>query len=372
MRASAVRSALAAVLVIATTAAASAARADCEPCAAAARSVPRYAFAVTKPGREMLLQAARHTNMVFALASARACGWDSLGTAPGYRVVTTSADTLALWRAALEQLAAGGGAPGDSAGALGLTLLSALDRAAAHPVRMRTEASGRLVREKGRVWLKGCGAPLEVQGAGADSLASSEGAPVWLQGECRSSGSLTYGGGHALARPRIDLFVMSRCPFARRLEAHLASELARRGAADTPLISVHYLLYWDPAATGETRVESLHGTAERLEDGVQILLRDTQPRHFWPYLRLRASSDEPWEVLAQQAGVGWQAIEAIRRRLERDLDGLLLAEHRSVLRDDPHVTGSPTVYWQGVEVEGLSKVPGFKAPSEPATEKCVN
>jgi hypothetical protein len=287
-------------------------------------------------------------------------------------MATTSADTLALWRAALEKLAAGGGAAGDSAGALGMALLAAIDRAEAHPVRMRTEATGRLVREKGRAWLRGCAAPLEVTGAGADSLASAEGTPVWLQGECRGAESLEFRGAHALARPRIDLFVMGHCPFARRLEAHLAEQLAKRSAAEMPVIAVHYLMFWDPEKAPESRAASLHGDAERVEDGVQMLLRDTQPQHFWPYLRLRAKSDEDWEVLAQRAGVPWQAIEGMRRRLARDLDAMLLAEHRQVLRDFPKIAGSPTVFWQGVEVAGIERVPGFLAPAESSKEKCQN
>jgi hypothetical protein len=329
-------------------------------------------FAVSPAGREMLMQAARRTNMVFTLATARACAWDSLATPPGYHVATTSADTLALWRAALEKLAAGGGASGDSAGALGMSLLAGIDRAEAHPVRMRTEVTGRLVREKGRLWLRSCGAPLEVTGAGADSLASTEGAPVWLQGECRSSESIEFRGGHTLAQPRIDLFVMGHCPFARRLEGHLAEQLAKRGAAGTPVIAVHFLLFWDPDRAPETRAASLHGDAERVEDGVQMLLRDSQPQHFWPYLRLRAKSDEDWEVLAQRAGVPWQAIEGMRRRLARDLDGMLMAEHRRVLSDFPKVAGSPTVYWRGVEVDGIERVPGFTAQPSTSKEKCQN
>ena len=360
-------------LAVTARARAAAAPADsCAPCREAARSQPRYLFAVSAAGREMLMQAVRRTNMVFTLATARACAWDSLATPPGYHMATTSADTLALWRAALERLAAGGGVSGDSAGALGMSLLGAIDRAAAHPVRVRTEVTGRLVHEKGRVWLRGCGAPLEVTGAGADSLASAEGAPVWLQGECQAGERIEFRGAHALARPRIDLFVMSHCPFARRLESNLAEQLAKRGAAGTPVIAVHFLLFWDPDRTPETRAASLHGDAERVEDGVQMLLRDSQPQHLWPYLRLRAQSDEDWEVLAQRAGVPWQAIESMRRRLERDLDDMLVAEHQQVLRDFPRVAGSPTVYWQGVEVAGIERVPGLLAPAESSKEKCQN
>lgn len=348
---------------------------SCAPCGDAARSQPRYTFAVTPAGREMLIQAARRTNIVFTLATARACAWDSLATAPGYQFTTTSADTLALWRVALEGLATAGGAKGDSAGALGVSLLARIDRATAHPVRMRTEVTGRLVREAGRVWLigpQGCGARLEVKGSGTDSMASAAGTPVWLQGECRSPGSLDFRGGHALARPQVDLFVMSHCPFARRLESDLAEQLAKRGAAGTPVIAVHYLMFWDPDRAPETRAASLHGDAERVEDGVQMLLRDSQPQHFWPYLRLRAKSDEDWEVLAQRAGVPWLAIEGMRRRLARDLDDMLVAEHRQVLRDFPRVAGSPTVYWQGVEVAGIERVPGLHAPPASSKEKCQN
>ena len=346
--------------------------AECEPCKDPARSEPRYGFAVSKAGREMLVAAARATNMVFTFATVRACNWDSTAMPPGYRCVTTSADTLALWRTALEHLAATGGASGDSAGAVGIALLASIDRAQAHPERMQTAAMGRLVREKGRVWLRACGAPLEVRGPGGDSLASKDGAQVWMQGTCRDSGGIDWVGGHALGRRRMDLFVMGRCPFARRLEAHLVTDLAELPPVETPEIAVHYLLFWDPEKPAQTRVASLHGDEERTEDGVQILLRDTQPQVFWRYVALRATSDEPWEMLAQKAGMGWQAIDALRRKLARDLDAMLIAEHLHVTRDFAHVDGSPTVYWQGAEVRSLGQVPGFTAVPRASGEKCQN
>jgi hypothetical protein len=175
-------------------------------------------------------------------------------------------------------------------------------------------------------------------------------------------------GGHPLGRPRVDLFVMGFCPFARRLEARMSEELAKLEPAATPEIAIHFLLYMDGDAPVPT-AGSLHGPRERTEDVVQILLRDQHPAQLWPYLALRSTSDEAWEVLAQRAGLGWQQIADIGHKVSSEGDALLLAEYWRVRRDFPHVSGSPGVFWKGQEVHDIGKVPGFTAPPH-VEEKC--
>ena len=82
-------------------------------------------------------------------------------------------------------------------------------------------------------------------GPGADSLASAAGDEVWFQGFCRGAGSMEWIGGHVIGTPRVDLFVMGFCPYARRLEAQMSDDIARLGPGKVPEIAVHYMLFWD-------------------------------------------------------------------------------------------------------------------------------
>ena len=131
---------------------------------------------------------------------------------------------------------------------------------------------------------------------------------------------------------------------------------------------MHYLLYWDDEGS-ERRVGSTHGEKERIEDAVQILIRDEHPTRFWRYLTLRSKADVPWEILAQRAGLGWQDIARIQRRVARDLDALLMAEHTFNTHNFPPLDASPTLFWQGAETQTIAVVPGFVAPPE-EREKC--
>jgi len=269
-------------------------------------------------------------------------------------------DDLARWRAALERYGRSAGTA-DSTGAAGIAALAAIDRARSHPDQPLTAHRGRLIRDAHGVHLDLCDPPIEVTGAGADSLATADGADVWLQGRCRGPDRLEWVGGRVVGRPRVDLFVMGFCPYARRLEKQMAADLAKLPPGKTPEIAVHYLLYWDD--DGPVRhVGSTHGERERTEDAVQIRIRDDHPRAFWRYLALRAESESPWEVLAQQAGLGWSDIAAIQRRVARDTDAMLETEHTWNTSNFPHVPGSPTVFWRGAVARSIADVPGFTAP----------
>jgi len=226
------------------------------------------------------------------------------------------------------------------------------------------------VRGARGVRLEGCEPSLELTGAGADSLASEAGTQAWAQGYCVGGSRMEWLGGHPLGGARIDLFVMSLCPFARRLEASMVEDLARIGAARAPQIAVHYLLHWEDVG-GERRAGSTHGDKERIEDAVQILIRDEHPTAYWHYLAMRSKAEVPWEMLAQRAGLGWPAIGSIHHRLAQDLDSLLEAELSFNTRNFPHVSGSPTVYWLGSVARSIGEVPGFTAPPK-EQEKCAS
>jgi len=323
---------------------------------------------VSPAGFELLTRAVSRGDAAAAAAFRPRCTLDTARTRPRVFCTALSPDTIRQWRSSLERLGAAEGAPSDSAGALGVMTLAALDRASARPDQQRTPARGLLKRTAQGVRLTGCDPPIAVTGDGADSLATEAGTDVWMWGACRGPSTLEWIGGHVIGRPPLDLFVMGLCPYARKLEAQMSEDMARLGPARVPEIAVHYLLYWDDEGP-ERRVGSAHGQAERIEDAVQILIRDEHPAQFWRYLTLRSKADVPWEILAQKSGIGWQDIGKIQRRVARDLDQLLLAEHTFNLRNFAHVDGSPTLFWQGAPAQSIAVVPGFTPPAE-EKEKC--
>lgn len=341
---------------------------DCGPCADSLRSRVGYYVAVSPAGLEMLGRAVVGDDARALSVFRSRFNVDTARAVPRAGGAVWSPDTVSMWRKAIERVGSGSRSTGDSTGALGVAVLAALDRAVARPDQPRTPARGMLVRDASGVHLAGCTPPLEVTGAGADSLATAAGTDVWLQGYCRGVGRIEWIGGHRIGRPRVDLFVMGFCPYARRLEAQMCDDLAKLPPDKKPEIAVHYLLYWDDEGPVR-RVGSTHGEKERVEDAVQIIIRDEHPALLWRYIKMRSQAEVPWEMLAVKAGLSWQDVGVIQRRLTRDLDAILTTEHEWNQANYPHIDGSPTVYWGGASVRSIADVPGFTAPQH-EEEKC--
>lgn len=340
----------------------------CGPCADSSRSRVGYDIVASPAGVELLARAvAGDAPRARAVFRSR-FRVDTTRAVPRAIGTVWSPDTVTQWRNALARLGGTMHSAGDSVGALGLATLSGLDRALARPNQPKTPVRGSLVRDASGVHVAGCSPPLVVSGPGADSLASAAGSDVWLQGYCRGAGEIEWIGGHPIGKPRVDLFVMGFCPFARRLEAQMSADLAKLAPAQAPEIAVHYLLYWDDEGPIR-RVGSTHGEKERVEDAAQILIRDEHPAAFWRYLTLRSKAEVPWQMLALKSGLSWQDVGGIQRRIDSELDELLTREHEWNLANYAHIDGSPTVFWQGSPVRSIAEVPGFSAPLH-EEEKC--
>ena len=74
--------------------------------------------------------------------------------------------------------------------------------------------------------------------------------------------------------------------------------------------------------------------------------------------------------MGDPGGLGWQDIGRLQRRVARDIDALLLAEHTFNTRNFPYINGSPTLFWQGAPAQGIAVVPGFTPPAD-EEEKCT-
>lgn len=153
----------------------------------------------------------------------------------------------------------------------------------------------------------------------------------------------------------LDLFVMSLCPFARRAEASILPRLSVT-AGGQPEVRVHYIFY---AAKPDSRegFTCMHGEPEVRENLVQMLLRDEHPGQFPAYLQLRALSDEPWEVLAARAGLDATSLLRIAHRIASDRDELIAREYTYVALQCGVRDGSPTIAWEGRNIDRISEVP---------------
>jgi 2-hydroxychromene-2-carboxylate isomerase len=136
------------------------------------------------------------------------------------------------------------------------------------------------------------------------------------------------------AKGRLDLFVMSQCPFAVRAESSLREVLAALG--DRMDLRIHFIV-----AASAKGFESLHGEAEVAEDLRQICAAKLhgRERKYLEYVECRnrdvASSD--WKPCAK-GGIDARRIE----RCAKGKEGAALLKADAALAAELDVQGSPT------------------------------
>ncbi|MFH1571026.1 MAG: hypothetical protein ABIL09_23740 [Gemmatimonadota bacterium] len=174
-------------------------------------------------------------------------------------------------------------------------------------------------------------------------------------------------------RLRLDLFVMSLCPYGMEAERALVPLIARLG--DRVDFRLHFIAdaARPPGDTGADRpasapaaarpgcaarpatptsgpFASLHGQDEVDEDRRQVVVAVDHPRALLPYLMCRASRgpNGDWRLCSRAAGLDPEALEAVAqgpRGLELLTDNIGLANERGI-----HL--SPTLLLDGVEYTG--------------------
>ena len=108
-------------------------------------------------------------------------------------------------------------------------------------------------------------------------------------------------------RVKLDLFVMSQCPFAVRAEQALAPILKEFGD------QIDFTLYFIASEDGSGGFTSLHGQQEVAEDIRQAVMGKYYPNKYFDYIVARAANyqDGDWEQQALELGIDVERVRAI-------------------------------------------------------------
>ncbi len=140
---------------------------------------------------------------------------------------------------------------------------------------------------------------------------------------------------------RIDLWIMSQCPFGARAVERLFSMKNLFPETQKTEITVHYVLDYD-ASSGQ--FHSLHGNDEVEEDIRQLVIQKHFPGRFWCYVVSRAShfQDTIWAPDAAICGIDTAKVREYMR-----LEGEELGRREAALCESLAVTASPTLFFNG-------------------------
>jgi len=165
------------------------------------------------------------------------------------------------------------------------------------------------------------------------------------------------------ARPAVDLYVMSFCPYGTQAETVMSPVVKLLGQkAD---IRIRYVT----TITGSTvdSVDSLHGMSEAKEDLQQVCINKYYPEKLWAYLDSFNTACYP----------GWQnstALEACRKNTTAALaidstkidtcaqgeDGFFLLNTDATVSEQNSIYSSPTLVINGVKYSGARTPEAFK------------
>ncbi|MFA5267927.1 MAG: thioredoxin domain-containing protein [Methanoregula sp.] len=165
------------------------------------------------------------------------------------------------------------------------------------------------------------------------------------------------------ARPAVDLYIMSFCPYGTQAETVMSPVVQLLGSKTD--IRIRYVT----TITGTTvdSVDSLHGMSEAKEDLQQICINKYYPEKLWAYLETFNTACYP----------GWQntaALESCRKNTTAALsiDSVKIdtcaqgAEGLALLKTDAETSGqnsiysSPTLMINGVKYSGARTPEAFK------------
>ncbi|MDD1683064.1 MAG: hypothetical protein LUO98_04415 [Methanoregula sp.] len=165
------------------------------------------------------------------------------------------------------------------------------------------------------------------------------------------------------ARPAVDLYVMSFCPYGTQAETVMRPVAELLGTkAD---IRVRYIT----TVTGSTvdSVDSLHGPSEAAEDLRQICINRYYPEKFWAYLSAFNDACYPsWQdaaVLASCYQNTTAALSIDRAKIDTCAsgpEGLALLRADEVAAAEADATASPMLFINGVEYSGARTPEAYK------------
>ncbi len=163
------------------------------------------------------------------------------------------------------------------------------------------------------------------------------------------------------ARPSVELFVMSFCPYGVQAESLMQPVVSLFGTKAN--ITVRYIA--NVQGTTVDSVKSLHGASEAKEDLRQLCIAKYYPEKVWPYLRdFNAQCYPVWQNATQlescqknvTATLGITNIETCASGSE----GLALLKAEGAITSSYKVTGSPTLIINGQRFSGARTAEAYK------------
>jgi glutaredoxin len=165
------------------------------------------------------------------------------------------------------------------------------------------------------------------------------------------------------ARPSVELFIMSFCPYGVQAENVMSPVVDLLGS--TADIQIRFIA----TVNGDTAdaVRSLHGLNEAKEDIRQLCIKQSDPDKYWDYLDLFNAQCYPvWQNatrleacgknLTAMLGMDNQKIETCAIAGE----GLALLRADEAITKNLKVTGSPTLFINGQKYSGQRTPEAFK------------
>jgi glutaredoxin len=163
------------------------------------------------------------------------------------------------------------------------------------------------------------------------------------------------------ARPSVELFVMSFCPYGVQAENLMQPVVGLFGTKAN--ITVRYIA--NVQGTTVDSVTSLHGASEAKEDLRQLCIAKYYPQKVWPYLTAFNAQCYPgWQNATQlescqknvTATLGITDIETCASGSE----GLALLKAEGAITSSYKVTGSPTLIINGQRYSGSRTTEAYK------------
>ncbi len=166
--------------------------------------------------------------------------------------------------------------------------------------------------------------------------------------------------------PKVELFVMSYCPYGSQAEELMMPvDKLLGGKAD---IKLHYVIYDNYQGGGpnycldkENKYCSLHGIQE-LNQGVrELCIQKYQKDKLWDFIKAvnngcnAQNVDSCWEGIAKKAGVDVQKVKTCQKN-----EALELLAQEVILNEKYNIGGSPTLIINETEYKGSRTSEAYK------------
>lgn len=140
--------------------------------------------------------------------------------------------------------------------------------------------------------------------------------------------------------PILEAFVVSQCPFGVQMQ-RILNEIVKNIPQLASYVKVEYM-----GAIEKGKITSMHGDEEAQENLRQICLREEQPNNFWAYIDCHIKEEKVDSCLE----IAKADVSGLTNCMADQNRGLAYAEKDFANQNKYEVTGSPTLFLDGVKV----------------------